>query len=285
MLLSNIPPKIPTPFAASAGGSYIRTVPVPSQIGVVAGAASFTDGFPPLTFVPAGSGGYPPDGRDMNYLLNLLSQWARWFAAGGIPQYDATFATAIGGYPNKAILAASAGGSLWQSTVDNNTTNPDTGGANWQAFLSFPSLTRLAFQQSTAPTGWTKDTGVTSDAVMRLTTGTVSSGGSQAFSVWNATSVTGAHGLTVAEMPIHNHTITDPGHAHGNNNGQFYGLSPTTPNAYYSGSAASLIASTTANTATHTTGISLGNTGSGNSHTHPITNSVFYLDFIVCQKN
>ena len=46
MQLINAPGKLVLPFAASGAKNAI---PVASQIGIVAGAASLTDGFPPLT--------------------------------------------------------------------------------------------------------------------------------------------------------------------------------------------------------------------------------------------
>lgn len=47
----------------------------------------------------------------------------------------------------------------------------------------FPSGTRSPFNQTAAPTGWTKDTASAyNDAAIRLTTGTVSTGGTMAFS-------------------------------------------------------------------------------------------------------
>lgn len=125
------PTAITLPFAASAGADYIRTVPVASQIGVVNGAASYTDGFPPDCFIPQAAGGYPPDGRDVNYILNVISAWSRWCYAGGSPTYDSAFSSAIGGYPNGAVLAMANGGGFWISTADNNTSDPDTGGADW----------------------------------------------------------------------------------------------------------------------------------------------------------
>jgi hypothetical protein len=46
--------------------------------------------------------------------------------------YDATFQTAIGGYPIGAIVESLFENLLfYASTVDNNVTNPDTGGAGW----------------------------------------------------------------------------------------------------------------------------------------------------------
>ena len=83
------------------------------------------------------SGGEPPDGRDWNGILQVLSAWSQWFAAGGAGAvlYDGTFSGAVGGYPKYAMLAnATTPGQFWISTVDSNTSDPDTGGANWSAF-------------------------------------------------------------------------------------------------------------------------------------------------------
>ena len=44
------------------------------------------------------------------------------------------------------------------------------------------SGTKMLFQQSTAPTGWTKDTTNYNDHALRVVTGTASSGGTNAFS-------------------------------------------------------------------------------------------------------
>lgn len=131
---ANIPVKMPTPFAASAGGSYVRTVPIPSQIGVQDGAASFTTGFPPDCFLPLGAGGVPPFGQDFNGLLNAVTAWNRWQQAGAPVGYDSAFASAIGGYPKGAILAgagSTAFGYYWLNQADDNATDPDAGGANW----------------------------------------------------------------------------------------------------------------------------------------------------------
>ncbi|WP_334166339.1 hypothetical protein [Achromobacter mucicolens] len=128
MQASNAPTKSAVPFANSGAKN---TIPVASQIGITPGLASFTDGFPPLTMTPLAAGGVPPYGQDFNGILNFLSSAVRWAQAGGLYPYDAAFSTAIGGYPRGAVLAAATGSGRWVNTVDNNTTNPDTGGANW----------------------------------------------------------------------------------------------------------------------------------------------------------
>jgi hypothetical protein len=129
---SNIPAKFSVPWANSAGASFIRAIPTASQIGVVAGEPSLTDGWVPLNALPVAGGGIPPDIRDMNGILNQITKWQQWQQAGGAVPYDATFQTAIGGYPKNAIVgSATTAGLLWLATAENNATNPDTGGAGW----------------------------------------------------------------------------------------------------------------------------------------------------------
>lgn len=128
MQASNAPAKIQVPFANSGAK---QNIPVASQIGITDGRASYTDGFPPLTRTPVVAGGVPPFGTDMNGILNAITAIQQWQNAGGYPQYDSAFSTAVGGYPKYSILQKADGTGLWISTADNNTNNPDTGGANW----------------------------------------------------------------------------------------------------------------------------------------------------------
>lgn len=127
---------------------------------------------------------------------------------------------------------------------------------------AFPSGTRMAFQQTSAPTGWTKDTtAAINDAILRLVTGSASSGGSTAFSTWNAQTATGATTLSTAQIPSHTHSYTvntysSEGHgiySNGYSNGQ-----------------------TSDNT---------GAQGGGGSHTHSLTQSIKYYDFIIASAN
>jgi hypothetical protein len=129
---SAIPPKILVPWGTGAGANYIRTVPVASQIGINNGYASWTDGFVPLNMTLLAAGGIPPFGQDMNGVLNQLSAGLQWQWVGNPSPYDAALSTQIGGYPKGGKTAVSADPThRWISTVDNNSSNPDTGGANW----------------------------------------------------------------------------------------------------------------------------------------------------------
>jgi len=152
MLSTAIPTKIPLPFAYNATSTNKNTIPTASQIGVVNGRASLNDGFPPLNFTPISSGGVPPFGGDMNGILNEITAIQQWQEAGGFFFYDSAFSTTIGGYPKGAILQSTNNNGLWISSAENNTTNPDTGGAGW---------TSLAFEGSQTITVTTADVTVT----------------------------------------------------------------------------------------------------------------------------
>ena len=96
---------------------------------------------------------------------------------------------------------------------------------------AFPAETRMLFHQSTAPTGWVKDT-THDNKALRLVSGTVANGGSVAFttafsSTTTTTSVTlggtvGGTAITAAQLPSHAHgpgnlqgpTSTNGHHAH-----------------------------------------------------------------------
>lgn len=100
----------------------------------------------------------------------------------------------------------------------------------------FPSGTRMLFQQSSAPTGWTKDTSA-NDEALRVVSGSVSSGGSVGFTTamsnrtpsgniqgWNVSSESPGGSLTNWNVSsestggtVNNHTISSnqmPSHSH-----------------------------------------------------------------------
>jgi hypothetical protein len=134
MQTSDLPARFPIPFANNAGGSYIRTIPSAHVAASGSDApASLYDGFPPETFTPVSSGGVPPNGKDFNGILNQVTAWARWQAAGAPAYFNSTFSTAVGGYPMGTRLTSISDPTvIWISTAENNTTDPDGGApANW----------------------------------------------------------------------------------------------------------------------------------------------------------
>ncbi len=122
------PDQVQIPFANTGTK---RPIPVPSQIGITDGAASFTDGFPPKTFLPLAVGGIPPAGADFNGILFDITQIQQWQSAGGMFKFNSIFAAAIGGYPLGARIMSDTGAIVYINGTENNSTNPNTGGAGW----------------------------------------------------------------------------------------------------------------------------------------------------------
>lgn len=130
--MSGVP--TPSPIVKAFGSSAVsitNPIPVASQIGVTPGAASFTDGFPPLTETPKTAGGVPPSGADMTGILYMISAYCAMLQAGQMPMFSSVVAAAIGGYVAGAKLSKATGIGTWTNVTTGNVTNPDTGGAGW----------------------------------------------------------------------------------------------------------------------------------------------------------
>lgn len=173
--------------------------------------------------------------------------------------------------------------------------------------LFAPSGTRMTFQQTAAPTFWTKEAGAAyNDAALRFTTGAVATGGADAFSSHfgagkssAATTLTTAHlpasGLSIPSLSVsgtvQNHThgqvTADPGASSGGDQAYVllttsladladqlmpYRTRPGGPQIFTDGTAPSLSGST----GTGTT----GNMGSGTGHSHAL--SAFDMKFADC---
>ncbi|HCJ5889305.1 TPA: hypothetical protein NU492_004931 [Klebsiella pneumoniae] len=126
---SAMPSRLTVVFSASGDKN---TIPVNSTPETLAdGLAAMDSGFPPLTRIALSAGGKPPKGQDFNGIFNDAYTRLQWEQAGGFYTFDSAFSAAIGGYPKGAILINSARDGFWQSTIENNTTNPDAGGIGW----------------------------------------------------------------------------------------------------------------------------------------------------------
>lgn len=132
--------------------------------------------------------------------------------------------------------------------------------------IAFPSGTLMIFQQTAAPTGWTKQI-THNDKAFRCVSGTCSSGGTTAFSTAMATpSVSGSVGISgapdagnlavsvsgnISDTTLSNSQI--PSHSHS------YTLASRTGGRTTDNSPASLV---------NFSGSSTGSAGSGGSHNH-----------------
>ncbi len=134
----------------------------------------------------------------------------------------------------------------------------------------FASGTKMIFNQTAAPTGWTKVTGSGNDHALRVTTGTVGTGGSVAFETAFASQTIPTHSISEAEMPSHDHQTV-------NASGEWYAQSGT-------GGTGLLVGSGYTNPSL--TGATTGTAGSGTAHGHgSVDLNVNFVDVIIATKD
>lgn len=192
-------------FGISGGVTYVtQPIPTNTQVSIDPGRASMETGFPPDTFKPLQSGGIPPDGRDMNGVLYMSTAWDQWQAAGGPTIYDAAFAAAIGGYPKGARLSSTDYLHEWISTADNNSTDPDAGGANWTSARQANALAGATRNLAGVSAGAVKTATWTADQLVAATAlaGTTYLGTSLTLAFNGAG--TGANGMDTGSTPVSN---------------------------------------------------------------------------------
>jgi hypothetical protein len=160
-------------------------------------------------------------------------------------------------------------------------------GTNWTsaAAAAFDAGTVMLFAQTSAPTGWTKDTTNYNNYALRVVTGAASTGGSVAFTTAFASQTpTGSVSITAVSGSAGATTLTTPqipSHSHSINGGPY-----SAPNGVQGQRGGG-------------TGVTTDNTGGGGSHTHPFSFSsgsgtfsgnainlaVQYVDVIRASKN
>lgn len=131
---------------------------------------------------------------------------------------------------------------------------------------NFPSLTtHLTFQQTTAPTGWTKQT-THNDKAFRVVSGAASSGGSSPFSTVFGKTTTDNHTLPIGEIPAHSPKLT--------------------ANSYYgSGGGVNRVAWSAEDTNAGSSQATLDSIGGGGAHAHGMDIRVQYVDLIIAKKD
>ena len=144
-------------------------------------------------------------------------------------------------------------------TIGGNLTVIGTGTLSGRAIDAFPSGTKMLFQQSSAPVGWTKDT-THNDKALRIVSGAVGTGGSVAFTTAFASQNVGSTALTEANLPAHAHTYS----GNTGNESQGHTHSGTTGGHSNDHSHSGTTASENQN---HTHNFS-GTTGGGGAHSH-----------------
>ena len=166
----------------------------------------------------------------------------------------------------------------------------DAGNNHWLTVFSVPdpgsdgtvepiaSGTKMLFNQTSAPTGWTKDTSSNNNSALRVVTGTAGTGGTVDFTTAFASqtpSQSGSasvsnHTLAESEIPSHRHGISVTMSTGGHTGGQVVASSGSTVNSKQT-----------------------GYTGGAGGHSHSMTQATYnainlavkYVDVIVATKD
>jgi hypothetical protein len=140
---------------------------------------------------------------------------------------------------------------------------------------NFPSGTIMTFQQTAAPTGWTKEV-THNDKAFRVVTGTAGSGGTKAFTTaFGAGKSTDSFTLLEAHIPAHNHGGGNHTHVDNVTNNTGTGLSGyNRGNSYpYARNAPN-------------SGAIINSYGGSSGHSHGLSNfDLNYVDMILASKN
>ena len=108
---------IPRPFAQDGSKNIIEDVLQPSQS---TGAATWQDGFNPITSTPPAAGGIAPDRMDFNGIFYAVSAHSFFQQGGGVYKFNHEYVSKVGGYPKGSILMSNDDAQEFISLVDGN---------------------------------------------------------------------------------------------------------------------------------------------------------------------
>ena len=155
-------------------------------------------------------------------------------------------------------ISSGGGGAIPSNTYVTGTFSSNTYIQDVLVTAGLPAGTRLLFQQTAAPTGWTKDT-THDDKAIRVVSGTVSNGGVDSFSTtFGAGKTTASHTLSTPQMPAHGHPYVG-----------------STPGVGYQGY-------TQFNGANQKVS---GSKGGSQAHSHNLSLDIAYVDTIIATKD
>lgn len=132
------PDLIITPFGESADPGTIRPIPESTGPSDPKQNASWEKGFPISTMTAISAGGIPPEGPDMNGVLNAISEHTVFVGGGGQYKWSAAYVAAKGGYAKGSVIQSDDGLVSYVSTIDVNSSNfntdPSSIGVSWEFY-------------------------------------------------------------------------------------------------------------------------------------------------------
>jgi hypothetical protein len=207
------------------------------------------------------------DGTNVVSALNYLPS-ALPVVSGGTGATTLTANNVLLGNGTSAVQVVAPG------TTGNILTSNGTTWTSAAAGGGFPAGTLMLFQQTNAPTGWTKQT-THDNKALRVVSGSASSGGSvnftTAFASQGVSGTVGSTTLTISQIPSHNHpaanTPDGDGSPAGDSGDYRYGTFPSFPGT-----------------------VTVASQGGGGSHNHSFSGSainlaVQYVDLIIASKD
>lgn len=117
-----------------------NTIQLTQQAGQDPEDATYQKGFPPVTMINEDAGGLPPKGLDFNGIFYELSSPIAHYCRGDRIQFDATYATAIGGYAKGWVVASNDYQKDYISLVDNNLADPNGTNTTWAVYAGQGSV-------------------------------------------------------------------------------------------------------------------------------------------------
>jgi len=160
--------------------------------------------------------------------------------------------------------------------------------------LYAPTGTVMLFRQTSAPTGWTKDTTNYNDHALRVTTGTPSvyASGTGVSTLFQASAYsTAATTLTTSQIPSHDHSFSDISTTSGSHTHTYTRYNQLRDNIQGGGAFDDGWFNTTTDTTsshgghTHSVSGTTGTAGTGGSHTHTVDLRLNYVDIIFATKD
>lgn len=117
-------PKLLSKAWATSGSK--NAIPTNRTSSLSQGSATYDEGFPTITMTPIAQGGKAPSGKDMNGILNEITEHIVYQNKGGAYTFNSDFAAEISGYEKGAVLISDDYTKFMVSLIDNNTVNFNT---------------------------------------------------------------------------------------------------------------------------------------------------------------